>query len=61
MKQDVKAGLEVAVKDWGTGATAGHGNTETTITTSQGRKLSVKYIVEVRPPNLLTYLRVSDT
>ncbi|KAI0714079.1 erylysin B [Cerioporus squamosus] len=46
VKEDVKAGLEVAVKGWSAGTTVGHGNTETTITTSQGRKLSVKYIVE---------------
>ena len=48
MKEDVKVGLEVAVKDWGAGVTAGHGNTQTTITTSQGRTLNVKYIVQVR-------------
>ncbi|RPD73901.1 pleurotolysin B precursor [Lentinus tigrinus ALCF2SS1-7] len=45
VKEDVKAGLEGSVKGWGAGVTAGHGNTETTITTQQGRKLSVKYIV----------------
>ncbi|KDQ25827.1 pleurotolysin B precursor [Pleurotus ostreatus PC15] len=45
VKQDVKAGLEGAVKGWGGGATAGHGNTQGTITTSQNRKLNVKYIV----------------
>ncbi len=56
MKEDVKGGLEVAVKGWGTGATAGHGNTETTITTSSGRKLAVKYIVQVTcPPNLRSF------
>ncbi|CAA7262065.1 unnamed protein product [Cyclocybe aegerita] len=45
VKQDVKAGLEVAVKDWGAGVTAGHGNTSSTITTAQNRKLETKYIV----------------
>lgn len=50
MKQDVKAGLEGAVKGWGGGATAGHGNTQGTITTSQNRKLNVKYIVNVCYP-----------
>ncbi|KAK7038953.1 hypothetical protein VNI00_010345 [Paramarasmius palmivorus] len=45
VKQDVKVGLEGAVKDWGGGVGAGHGNTEGTITTKEGRTLNVKYIV----------------
>ncbi|KIJ26612.1 hypothetical protein M422DRAFT_236447 [Sphaerobolus stellatus SS14] len=45
VKQDVKAGLEAAVKDWGGGVTAGHGNTSSTIITAQNRKLDTKYIV----------------
>ena len=47
VKQDIKVGLEVAVKEWGGGVTAGHGNTTSTITTKQNRKLETKYIVNV--------------
>ena len=53
VKEDVKAGLEAAVQEWGAGVTAGHGNTQTTITTSQGRTLDVKYVVQVRTQILL--------
>ncbi|RPD54074.1 erylysin B [Lentinus tigrinus ALCF2SS1-6] len=45
VKQDIKTSLEVAVKDWGLNATAGHGSTETSITTKQGKTIDVKYIV----------------
>ncbi|KAH8832151.1 erylysin B [Flagelloscypha sp. PMI_526] len=45
VKQDVKAGLEGAVKDWGGSVTVGHGNASSTITTAQNRKLDTKYIV----------------
>ncbi|KAK7039010.1 hypothetical protein VNI00_010402 [Paramarasmius palmivorus] len=45
VKQDIKVGLEGAVKDWGGGVGAGHGNTEGTIVTKEGRTLNVKYIV----------------
>ncbi|KAH8832148.1 erylysin B [Flagelloscypha sp. PMI_526] len=45
VKQDVKASLEGAVKNWGGGVTVGHGNTSSTITTAQNRKLDTKYIV----------------
>ncbi len=56
MKEDVKVGLEAAVKGWGGGVTPGHGNMETTITTASGRKLAVKYIVQVFcPPNLQSF------
>ena len=47
VKEDIKAGLEAAVQEWGASVTAGHGNTQTTITTSQGRTLDVKYVVQV--------------
>ncbi|KAI0685389.1 erylysin B [Cerioporus squamosus] len=37
---------ENETSEWGAGVTAGHGNTQTTITTEQGRTLDVKYLVE---------------
>ncbi|RPD54073.1 hypothetical protein L227DRAFT_567556 [Lentinus tigrinus ALCF2SS1-6] len=45
VKKDIKTGLEVAVKNWGLSATAGHGSTETSITTKNGRTLDVNYMV----------------
>ncbi|TFK88510.1 erylysin B [Polyporus arcularius HHB13444] len=56
VKEDVKVGLEAAVKGWGGGVTPGHGNMETTITTASGRKLAVKYIVQGGD-----YTKIQDT
>ena len=58
VKEDIQAGLEAAVQEWGASVTAGHGNTQTTITTSQGRTLDVKYVVQVRPAPFLEHFHV---
>ena len=60
VKEDVKAGLEAAVQEWGAGVTAGHGNTQTTITTSQGRTLDVKYVVQVEMSLFLKSVSMSE-
>ncbi|TFK77702.1 hypothetical protein K466DRAFT_607811 [Polyporus arcularius HHB13444] len=46
VKEEIKATLEATVAGWSAGVTAAHGNTETTMKTSSGRTLDVKYIVE---------------
>ncbi|TFK77574.1 hypothetical protein K466DRAFT_439717, partial [Polyporus arcularius HHB13444] len=46
VKEEVKATLEATVKDWSAGVTAAHGNTSSTIKTSSGKTLDVKFIVQ---------------
>ncbi|EEB89936.1 hypothetical protein MPER_11918 [Moniliophthora perniciosa FA553] len=56
VKQDIKTTLEGAVKGWGGGVEAGHGNTQNTLKTKQNRTLNVKYIV-----NGGDYTKIQDT
>lgn len=62
VKEEVKASLEATVKDWSAGVTAAHGNTSSTIKTSSGKTLDVKYIVQVFVQRtLLTFFATSYT
>lgn len=45
VRQDIKVALEGELKGWGGSASAGHGNSKTTITTKQGKNLVTDYIV----------------
>ncbi|KAI8996482.1 erylysin B [Trametes punicea] len=45
VKRNIKVGVEGALQKWGASGSTGHGNTQSTVKTEDGRTLDVKFIV----------------